>query len=163
MTADGQSETGPARGRPRAAALFARGMTRAEVARAVGVCRATATRWHRLWEAGGARALSEPGRRGRAPKVGAGDLDQVQRALAGPPRAGGFDLERWSLAAIAALIERSTGVAYHPRHVTRVLRRLGWVLPPVGATAPHAFRECALADPEGNGLLLRERACRADA
>ncbi len=101
-------------------------------------------------------------RRGRPPKVGTCGLQAVHRALAGPPRASGFDLERWSLAAIALLIQRSTGVAYHPRHVTRVLRRLGWVLPPVGAAAPHAFRQWPFSDPDGNDLCLRERSHVAD-
>src|SRR5215211_2872278 len=33
---------------------------------------------------------------------------------------------QWTLARIAAVIERLTGVRYHPGHVWRLLRRLGW-------------------------------------
>ena len=42
------------------------------------------------------------------------------------PEAFGFDTELWTLARIAAVIEQLTGVRYHPGHVWRLLRRLGW-------------------------------------
>ena len=42
--------------------MFAEGMSRAAVARAVGVCRATTSAWYRLWQDGGkvALTLSDP-------------------------------------------------------------------------------------------------------
>lgn len=140
-----------------AAELFGAGVSRADAARRLGVSRATATRWYRVWEVGGAAALAQPGKRGRPPKLEPADLDDVQRALARPPAESGFPIERWSLAAVVALIRRATGIAYHPRHVVRVLRRAGWVVPPVGELAEHAFREREQRDPDGNAILLRER------
>ncbi|HKA02869.1 MAG TPA: winged helix-turn-helix domain-containing protein [Acidimicrobiales bacterium] len=32
----------------------------------------------------------------------------------------------WTLARVAAVIEAETGVAYHPGHVWKLLRRMGW-------------------------------------
>jgi transposase len=131
--------------------LFARGVRRAEVARRVGVSRATATRWFRAW----GRGLVQPAPVGRPPKLPIAALEAVHRALAASPAAIGFPLERWSLAAIAALVERITRVAYHRRHVTRVLRRSGWTVLPIGANARYAFRTVPHRDPDGNLLLLR--------
>jgi transposase len=142
--------------RQRAAALFAEGLSRAEVARTLGVCRSTTSHWYRVWQQGGTEALVEPGPRGRKPKIETDALEEVQRLLTCSPRSCGFDLDTWSLAAIVAVIHRSTGVTYHPRHVTRVLRRLGWVLVPVGKTAHQSFRQQAYPDPDGNQFLLRQ-------
>ena len=64
----------------------------------------------------------------------------MQRVLLRPPREAGFDLDHWSLAAIALLIERFTGVRYHRRHLGRLLRRSGWVVPPVGPRAAQTIR-----------------------
>lgn len=142
--------------RRRAATLFARGHTRAEVARQLSVSRATTTDWYRRWRDGGRGAL-EAGRPLGAPlKLSGEALACVQRAIAGPPRAAGFELEVWSLAAISALIERETGIHYHSRHIHRVLKRLGWVVTPVGKKASLAFRQQLSEDPDGVCLQLRE-------
>ena len=111
--------------RRRAAQLFARGVSRAESARMLGVSRATTTRWYRIWQAGGVLALTTPAPRGRPAKLEARDLSVVHAALVESPRESGFPLDHWSLAAVVALIERATNIAYHPRHVARVLRRAG--------------------------------------
>jgi transposase len=42
------------------------------------------------------------------------------------PQAFGFDTDLWTLGRIAEVIERLTGVGYHPGHVWRLLRRLHW-------------------------------------
>jgi hypothetical protein len=66
-------------------------------------------------------------------------------------------LDRWSLAAVALLIQRVTGVAYHRRHIPRVLRRSGWSVLPVGEHAAEAFRTAPQFDPDGNLFLLVHR------
>jgi transposase len=56
-----------------------------------------------------------------------GQLAEVEAALAKGPRANGFATELWTLARVAEVIERVSGVRYHPGHVWRVLReQLGW-------------------------------------
>ena len=42
------------------------------------------------------------------------------------PGAHGYATELWTLARVAEVIERITGVRYHPGHVWRLLRELGW-------------------------------------
>jgi transposase len=141
--------------RMRAAVLFEAGATRAAVARALGVCRATASRWYRLWRAG---ALADaPRRAGRRPKLAIAQWARLERTIARPPAEAGFALGRWSLAAIAALIERETGTRYHRRHLGRLLRRRGWIVPPVGPHAAAALRTRPMRDPDGNAARLLER------
>jgi hypothetical protein len=55
------------------------------------------------------------------------NYDQVEAALANSPEANGYGTDLWTLARVADVIERITGVAYHPHHVWRILReQLGW-------------------------------------
>jgi transposase len=114
------------RRRLEAARLFAHGATRAEVARTFGVSAQAASVWYRRWHEGGEAALRGAGRAGRRPRLSQAELDAVAEALRKGPQAFGFDTELWTLARIAQVIERLTGVRYHPGHVWRLLRGLGW-------------------------------------
>ena len=58
--------------------------------------------------------------------MSASDLAKVERALEKGPKANGFPTDLWTLARVAEVIERVTGVKYHPGHVWRVLRQMGW-------------------------------------
>lgn len=113
--------------RLRAADLFVEGVSQAEIARRLEVAHQTVSDWHALWKAGGRDALRGAGRAGRRPKLSPGQLAEVEAALAKGPRANGFATELWTLARVAEVIERVSGVRYHPGHGWRVLReQLGW-------------------------------------
>ncbi len=137
--------------RIKAGELFANGSTRAEVARQLGIPRATAGRWYRFWSGGG--SLTQE-RRGRSPRLPPQARAQLNVALHDSPRAHGFELDQWSQDAVVALIEKRWGVRYHPRHVGRLLRRNGWMLPPVGAAAKAGVRRVPFVDPDGTPLAL---------
>jgi transposase len=111
-----------------AARLFAHGASQAEVARTFGVSAQAASIWYRRWHQGGEAALRGAGRAGRRPRLSQAELEAVDQALRKGPAAFGFDTDLWTLARIAAVIEQLTGVRYHPGHVWRLLRRLGWSL-----------------------------------
>ena len=74
---------------------------------------------------GGKQALDGPVRRS-APEGHDGDLAKVEQALERGPKANGFPTDLWTLARVAEVIEAVTGVRYHPGHVWRVLRQMGW-------------------------------------
>ena len=116
------------RRRMRAVRLFEQGETQAEVSRRLRVSRTTAMRWAQAWEAEGPEGLRAAGRAGRKPRLSSDQLDRVEQALLGGPRAFGYRTELWTLPRVAELIERLTSVRYHPGHVWRVLRQLGWSL-----------------------------------
>jgi len=111
-----------------AARLFARGQSQAVVVRTLGVSRQTAHRWYHAWRQGGRQGLKAAGRLGRKPRLDRRQWARVDTALRRGPRAHGFPTDLWSLPRVAALIERLTGVHYHPGHVWYLLRGLKWSL-----------------------------------
>lgn len=142
--------------RARAGEFFAQGRTRSDVAKRLGVPRATAGRWYRAWARG--ESLTDD-HRGRPPRLPARALTQLNEALYESPRSHAFDRDRWSQDAVVALIERRWGVRYHPRHIGRLLRSNGWMLPPLGATATAGVRSVPFADPDGSPLALLAWRC----
>lgn len=109
-----------------AAGLFAAGATQAQVARTLGVSPQSAHRWHARWKTGGVAALRAPGRQGGPSKLTEADWQAVEQALHAGAEAAGFESDLWTLKRVAAVIERLTGVAYHPGHVWWLLRGHGW-------------------------------------
>jgi transposase len=112
--------------RMRAADLFSKGIPQADIGRELEVSHQTVSDWHEKWAVGGKQALKRAGQPGRPPKVSEADLTKVARALEKGPKANGFPTELWTLARVAEVIEKVTGVKYHPGHVWRVLRQMGW-------------------------------------
>jgi transposase len=115
--------------RMQAGELFAVGRSQAEVARELGVARQNASRWHAQWRSGGWTRCAAPARPGTPPRLSDSQLDAVRQALRQGAHSHGFDTDHWTLARVASVIEQTTGVAYHPGHVWKLLRRrLGWRL-----------------------------------
>lgn len=110
-----------------AAVLLRQGqLSQAEIARHVGVSRASVCRW--------AATLAQEGPRGLAARPNLGPparLDEkawtrLGRLLDQGAIAAGFATERWTLNRIAAVIEREFGVHYHPRYLERPLKAHGF-------------------------------------
>lgn len=114
----------------RAADLFEQGLTSAEIARQVGVCHQIVSDWRAAWRRSGRDGLRAAGRAGRLPKLSQAQLALVEAALLEGPEAHGYATELWTLQRVAEVIERVTGVSYHPARV--------WVPP-----APRAGLELA--------------------
>lgn len=111
----------------RAAGMFDRGRRQVDVMAELEVSAQTASRWHRDWLAGGKEALEGAGRAGRLPRISDGQLVEVEAALAEGPKAHGFPTGLWTLARVAEVIERVTGVRYSTTQIWTILReRLGW-------------------------------------
>jgi transposase len=108
--------------RMRAGARFAAGRSQAQVARELGVARQNVSRWYARWQAGGLEALRSAGPTGYAPRLSDQQLHRIDQALRQGARAHGFDTDHWTLARVATVIERLTGVGYHRGHVWKLLR-----------------------------------------
>ena len=135
----------------RAADLFDEGVPQAEIARRLGVTHQTVSDWHGLWKQGGRDGLRGAGRAGRRPKLTPEQLGEVEAALAKGPTANGFPTELWTLTRVAEVIERVSGVRYHPGHVWRILRQqLGW-------TRQRPARRAVERDDEAIDQWVRER------
>jgi transposase len=115
------------RRRKQAARLFAKGESSlASIARELKVTRQSATRWYQQWRKGGSVALKAAGRAGRKPRLSAAQLRRVEAALLKGARHHGFNAELWTLPRVATVVERVTGVKYHPGHVWKILGSMNW-------------------------------------
>jgi transposase len=112
--------------RLRAATLLRRGVPQSEVARRVRVSPQSVSRWARQLAAGGRRSLRKAGRAGRKARLTPKDLQRIERALQRGPEALGYETSLWTSQRVAHLIENEFAIQYHPGHVWRILRRLGW-------------------------------------
>jgi len=114
------------RRRMRAAELLKQGFSQAQVAEKLRVSRQSVHRWRRALEQGGRQALRSAQRKGPAPHLSQRQLQELNAALLAGPGQFGFSSELWTLPRIAEVIRRLFAVRYHPGHVWRILRRLGW-------------------------------------
>ncbi len=106
--------------------LLKRGLSEAEVARWVGVRRQSVNRWARQLAESGRAGLKQAGRAGRKPRLSPADLKKIEGGLKRGPEALGYDTSLWTARRVAHLIGEACGVTYHPGHVWRILRQLGW-------------------------------------
>ena len=113
--------------RMRAADLFEHGVIAAEVARQVGVSHQIVSDWRAAWRRSGRDGLRGAGRAGRLPKLTRDQLAQVEVELVKGAEANGYANDVWTLKRVAEVIERLTGVSYHPARVWYILRHgLKW-------------------------------------
>jgi transposase len=83
--------------------------------------------WRAAWRRSGRDGLRGAGRAGRLPKLNREQLARVEMELAKGAEANGYANDLWTLQRVAEVIERVTGVSYHPAHVWHILRKdLGW-------------------------------------
>src|SRR5260370_11577953 len=109
------------------AGVFEEGLKRGEVGGGLGVWHQIGSDWRAAWRRSGQAGLRGAGRAGRLPKVNREQLDQVEAELAKGAEANGYANDVWTLQRVAEVIERVTGVHYHPAHVWYILRDgLGW-------------------------------------
>src|ERR1700681_212096 len=114
------------RRRLRAASLLAKGLSKSEVARRVGAHRQSVSKWAAELLAKGRAGLKKAGRAGRKPRLSAAQINQIERGLKRGPQALGYETSMWTANRVVHLIEQECGVSYHPGHVWKVLRQLGW-------------------------------------
>jgi transposase len=114
------------RRRRRAVALLQQGMSLREVGRRVQASVSSVSQWRAAWQHGGDAALAPKPVPGAPRKLTDAQCTQlVQLLLQGAP-AHGFANDLWTLKRIATVIQVHFGVRYHPAHIWKILRRLGW-------------------------------------
>jgi transposase len=114
------------RRRHRAMRLLDARLMPVEVARRVGVDRRSVRRWKAAVRKHGTAALQAKPAPGRPPRLSARDQARLERHLLKGAQAAGFASGLWTCPRVADLIRNRFGIAYHVRHVPRVLRSLGW-------------------------------------
>jgi transposase len=106
--------------------LLESGIHKAEVARRLGVHRQSVTRWAKAVDDRGKAALAKAGRAGRLPRMSSTQKEELKTALLQGPESHGYSTGLWTVARVGALIQERTGIKYHPGHVWKLLRQLGW-------------------------------------
>jgi putative transposase len=115
--------------------LRAGGLAPAGIARRVGVSRASVTRWKRRLERAGLRGMRRRAPTGRPSRLRPDQWARLLRVLRRGAVVAGFATERWTLPRIAAAVERTFGVRYHPRSLGPALGARGWSPPRPAARA----------------------------
>jgi transposase len=111
--------------RLKAGKLFEKGIHQAEIARRLKVSRQAVHYWYAVWKKKGTGGL-RCHRPGPKPRLTAKKLAKVARALAQGPIAAGYDTNLWTLARIAAVIQKKTRISYGTSQVWYLLQALGW-------------------------------------
>jgi len=106
--------------------LLTQGVSPRKVARRVQASVGSVYRWRRAWAGGGEAALAAKPTPGAPRKLTDPQREPLLHRLWPGARTQGFPNERWTLKRIAAVIQVHVGVRYHPAHVWKILRALGW-------------------------------------
>jgi transposase len=114
--------------RRRAWALRQQGWTIDRIAEALGVHRSAVCAWLKAAREGGPDALASKPVPGRPRKLGDEQRPALLRVLARGAEAYQFRGDVWTTKRVATVIEREFGVRYHPAHVSKLLRALGWTV-----------------------------------
>ena len=112
--------------RLKAVALFEQGERQATVAQILRVSRQSVSQWWIAWHSGD--TLNGALRAGRKPRLQKEQLALLEKELLRGAAVHGYSTDLWSLPRVAALIDKITGVTYHPAHVWKILHKMGWSL-----------------------------------
>ena len=112
--------------RLRAWELYKQGWSQKQIAAALGVSKGAVSQWVARGKAGGVDALRNRPRSGATPKLTQQQRQLLPDILRRGAQAYGFGGDVWTQERIAAVIKREFGVSYHPDHIGRLLRAIGW-------------------------------------
>jgi transposase len=148
--------------RMRAWQLSQDGWPRRMIAEALGVTRMSVCHWLTAGRQGGCDALLSLLRAGPAGKLLPGQRELIADCLWHGAEAYGFRGDLWTCGRVARVIEEEFGVRYHPGHVSRILKEIGWT-PQVPITRAIQRDEQAIARwrqrnwPELKRIATRQR------
>jgi transposase len=102
------------------------GKPAATVARAVSASRSSVQRWQECYERDGAAGLGSKPIPGRPARLTDKQKARLERLLLKGAVKAGYVTDLWTLDRIRQQIWKLFAVRYHPGHVWRLLRELGW-------------------------------------
>ena len=112
--------------RERAIALLQSGKTYKSIAATLNASISSVVRWAQAHRKDGVKALRPKPAPGRPPLLTPRQKRRLLQLLAQGSLAEGYTTDLWTLPRIAKLIGKHFGTRYHPGHVWRVMRGLGW-------------------------------------
>lgn len=104
-------------------------LSQAEIARHLGVSRATVSDWAKVVKAKSIEGLRSRKAPGGQSKLSKPQKEKLKRLLDRGALACGFPTDRWTLERVRQLIQKEFKVSYHPNYLNRLLRQLGFSPP----------------------------------
>src|SRR5215217_2870881 len=114
--------------RLRAFELKERGWKQTQIADALGVSEGAVSQWMKRVREEGVEGLRHKPPPGATPRLSEDERAKLPELLAQGAEAHGFRGEVWTCERVATVIRREFGVSYHPAHVSRMVRALGFSL-----------------------------------
>jgi transposase len=112
--------------RIRAWELHQKGWQQKDIAEALGVTAGSVSQWLKRGREEGPEALQSRRGGGPKPRLSNDQLAELKVQLAKGAEHFGFRGDVWTQPRVAQLIKREFGVSYHPSHVGRILKQIGW-------------------------------------
>jgi transposase len=97
-----------------------------QAARIVGVGRRTLQEWIFRYRHAGLAALEKGPHPGRSPKLTGSQFEELGRIIEQGPESVGLDTGVWTAPLAVDVVKKLFGVKYHPDHMRRILKRLGF-------------------------------------
>jgi len=112
--------------RKRAWKLFQAGWAQKQIAEALGVTKGAVSQWIKAGKEGGEAALNSKKSSGSPRRLSTEERRRIPGLIERGAESFGFRGNLWTCPRVAQVIERELGVKYHPAHVSRILKELGW-------------------------------------
>jgi transposase len=114
--------------RRQAIRLLKKGTSLTAVARRLRVSKSSVFRWYKAYKKGGLAGLYSKPIPGRPARLSIAQKKRLTEFYSSSPKIFGYQTDRWTSKLVAQLILKHFHIRYHPNHVWRLLRGLGWKL-----------------------------------
>lgn len=112
--------------RKQAWSLYQAGWKQKDIAEALGVTQGAVSQWIKLGKEKGEGALKARKSPGSPRRLSTAERQRIPGLLERGAESFGFRGDLWTCPRVAKMIECELGVKYHPAHVSRILKELGW-------------------------------------
>jgi len=112
--------------RKRSWVLYQAGWPQKQIAEAMGVTKGAVSQWIKAGKEGGEAALKSRKSTGSPRRLSMEERQRIPGLLERGAESFGFRGDLWNCPRVAKVIECELGVKYHPSHVSRILKDLGW-------------------------------------
>lgn len=106
--------------------LSIEGRTTSEIAEILKVSRTTVPLWINNWNKHKKEGLLEGFRSGRKSKLDVSQIESISDIIESGPVAYGLNTGVWTSKIISSIINDEFGVQYHPGHVRKLLKKIGF-------------------------------------